>query len=51
PSLQDLCIETLKEHIQDACHTHFCRLPYDMVKPILTVATPEQLHAIIDNNP
>ncbi|CAF1463871.1 unnamed protein product [Rotaria magnacalcarata] len=51
PSLQDLCIETLKEHIHDACHVHFCRLPYDMVKPILTVATPEQLHAIIDNNP
>ncbi|CAF2393329.1 unnamed protein product [Rotaria sp. Silwood2] len=51
PSLQDLCVETLKEHVDDICHTHFFRLPYDVVKPIIDVATPEQLYSIIDNNP
>ncbi len=35
----------------DVCHTHFHRLPYDIVKPILDSATPEQLNFIIDNNP
>jgi len=68
-SLQDLCVEILKEHVDgkyfsyfkkksnvfffciDVCHTHFHRLPYDIVKPILDSATPEQLNFIIDNNP
>ncbi|CAF0822412.1 unnamed protein product [Rotaria sordida] len=51
PSLQDLCVETLKDHVDDICYTHFFRLPYDVVKPIIDVATPEQLNVIIDNNP
>jgi hypothetical protein len=51
PSLQDLCVETLKDNVDVVCRTHFNRLPYDVVKPILDSATPEQLHLIIDNNP
>ena len=35
----------------DACRSHFNRLPYDVVKPILDAANPEQLTHIIDNNP
>ncbi len=32
------------------CRTHFNLLPYELVKPILDSATPEQLNLIIDNN-
>lgn len=34
-----------------ACRTHFNRLPYVVVKPILDAASPEQLHLILDSNP
>ncbi len=68
PSLQDLCVETLKDNVDGkyssnikksifilfyivVCRTYFNRLPYDVVKPILDSATPEQLHLIIDHNP
>ncbi|CAF0761722.1 unnamed protein product [Adineta steineri] len=51
PSLQDLCVEVLKDHVDDVCHTHLQRLPYDIVKPIIDSANPEQLHNIVDNNP
>ena len=33
------------------CRTHFKRLPYDIVKPILDAASPEQLDLILLNNP
>jgi len=51
PSLQDLCVETLKDHVDAACRQHFNRLPIDVVKPILDAATPDQLYLIVDNNP
>lgn len=35
----------------DSSRSHFNRLPYEIVKPILDVATPDQLYRIIDNNP
>ncbi|CAF1242272.1 unnamed protein product [Adineta ricciae] len=51
PSLQDLCVDVLKDNIEDSSRWHFNRLPYEIVKPILDVATPDQLYRIIDNNP
>lgn len=51
PSLQDLCVEKLKENIEDTCHKHLKFLPYDIVKPIIDVASPEQLEEIVLNNP
>ncbi|CAF0847869.1 unnamed protein product [Adineta steineri] len=51
PSLQDLCVEVLKENVDDVCHTHLQRLPYDIVKPVIDSANPEQLRDIVDNNP
>jgi len=51
PSLQDLCVETLKDHVDDTCRKHFNLLPYDVVKPIIDLATPEQLYCMVDNNP
>ncbi|UJR35246.1 hypothetical protein I4U23_028010 [Adineta vaga] len=51
PSLQDLCVDVLKDNVEDISHTHFNRLPYELVKPILDIATPQQLNDIVYNNP
>lgn len=51
PSLQDLCVETLKDNVEMSCRTYFGRLPFEIVKPIIDAANPEQLQSILYNNP
>ncbi|CAF1552379.1 unnamed protein product [Didymodactylos carnosus] len=50
PKLESLCLDTLKEHIDVISSRHFNLLPYELLQPIIELATPEQLKNIVYNN-
>ncbi|CAF1018224.1 unnamed protein product, partial [Didymodactylos carnosus] len=50
PKLENLCLDTLKEHIDVISHRYFNLLPYELLQPVIELATSDQLKNIVYNN-